>query len=86
MSEIIIQFTSPSEITLKLLEHGVVTDASRIEVDFNLDSYLPLAIDKILRKNKIESSALKKASVEGEERLNSTSYRVAQAVVAAINT
>ena len=55
-------------------------------VDIHFDTVLVSSIDKILKKNRIETSSLKTVKVRGQVDQSSVAYHVALAVAAALES
>lgn len=77
---LIINFTkSRGEIGLRLKRSRVCIDTLTFDFDANLDSVLISAVDKILKRNKIETLSLKTVKIGGNIDKNSSAHKVALA-------
>ena len=61
-----------------LKEKQKTIDTLDLEFDRNLDTILISGLDKILNKNKMSLSSLKRVRIAGEIRKDSLSYQIAQ--------
>jgi len=76
--DLIINFTEKrGEIELRLKRGGVCIDTLTFDFEANLDSVLISAVDKILKRNKIETLSLKTVKIGGDIDKNSSAYKIA---------
>lgn len=73
------------DIELILKEGNKVIDRFILTADHNLDTLLIESIDKILKKNRIDSTRLKKAIIEGELDKTSSTHRIIRVCAKALN-
>ena len=82
---LIINFTkNRGEVELKLKENGKLIDTLTFDFEANLDLVLISAVDKILKRNKIDTSSLKTVSVSGNIEKGSSAYKIAQTFIEAV--
>ncbi|OGN13078.1 MAG: hypothetical protein A3J47_01135 [Candidatus Yanofskybacteria bacterium RIFCSPHIGHO2_02_FULL_43_22] len=82
---LIINFTEKrGEGELKLQKGKVCIDTLTFDFEANLDSVLISAVDKICKRNRIETLSLKKVKVAGNIEKSSSAYKIAQTFVEAI--
>ena len=82
---LIINFTkNRGEVELKLLEGKKLIDSLTFNFDANLDEVLILTVDKILKRNRIESLSLKTVKVAGNIEQSSSAYKIAETFIEAI--
>ena len=85
--ELIIFFKSKAEVELQLNQDGGLLDRLIFALDIHFDTMLVTSIDKILKRNKIDSSSLKTIEVKVISGLESSSaYNIATAVGKAIKS
>ncbi|MEK7121742.1 MAG: hypothetical protein AAB857_03475 [Patescibacteria group bacterium] len=84
--DLIIYFKKIGEIELQLKHDGVLTDTLAFEFEANLDSVLIAAVDKIMKRNKIETLSLKTVKVSGKVNKESSAYKIAQTFIEAIKS
>ena len=72
------------EIELSLKKGGKCIDTLTFDFEANLDSVLISAVDKILKRNKIETLSLKTVMVTGNVEKLSSAYKIAQTFIEAI--
>lgn len=77
--------TKSKGIELVLKKDGKIIDRLVLIVDRNLDTLLIESIDKILQRNKIDSTRLKNTTIEGKLDKFSSSHRIIRACVKALN-
>ena len=84
--ELIIEFIKRGEfVKLNFANKESLIDSFDLMVNSSFDTMLIEAIDKFLLKNRINMLFINKVRVGGNFNENSTSYKVAQAVQAALN-
>lgn len=66
---------------LKLIKSGRVLDSEMFSYYHDLDDKLITCLDKLLRKHKIDITAIKDYKITGEASKNGTSGKIAQTVV-----
>ena len=82
---LIINFTkNRGEVELKLLEGKKLIDSLTFNFDANLDEVLILTVDKILKRNRIESLSLKTVKVAGNIEQSSSAHKIAETFIEAI--
>ena len=80
-----INFTeNRGEVELKLLKGKKLIDALDFSFKGNLDDMLISSVDKILKKNRIETLSLKTIKIEGDVDKNSSAYKIAQTFIEAV--
>ena len=82
--ELIINFKDRGKVELRLKHGGVCIDSLTFEFESNLDSVLISAVDKILKRNRIDTSSLKTIKVAGNIEKSSSAYKIAQTFIEAI--
>ncbi len=76
--DLIINFTKKrGEVELKLQKGRVCIDTLTFDFEANLDSVLISTVDKILKRNKIETLSLKTVKIGGDIDKNSSAYKIA---------
>ena len=82
---LIINFTEKrGEVELKLQDGKKLIDSLTFEFEANLDSVLIVAVDKILKRNRIDTLSLKTVKVSGNIEKSSSAYKIAQTFIEAI--
>ena len=82
---LIINFTEKrGEVELKLQEDKRLIDTLTFEFEANLDSVLIVAVDKILKRNRIDTSSLKTVKAIGRGDKGSSAYKIVQTFIEAI--
>src|SRR3990167_8573189 len=82
---LIINFTEKrGEVELKLLNGKRLIDTLTFEFEANLDSVLISAVDKIMKRNRIETLSLKTVKVAGEVDKFSSVHKIVQTFIEAI--
>ena len=82
---LIINFTEKrGEIRLELHEGKKLIDSLTFGFEANLDSVLISAVDKICKRNRIESLSLKMVKIAGNVEKSSSAYKIAQTFFEAI--
>ena len=82
---LIINFTGKrGGVVLKLQDGRRLIDTLTFEFESNLDSVLIAAVDKILKRNRIDTSSLKTVKATGEVSKDSSAYKIAQTFIEAI--
>lgn len=82
---LIINFTEKrGEVELKLMGGKKCIDSLTFDFEANLDSVLISAVDKILKRNRIDTLSLKTVKVAGEVDKFSSAYKIAQTFIEAI--
>ncbi len=84
--DLIIYFKKIGEVELQLKRGRVLTDTLAFEFEANLDSVLIAAVDKIMKRNKIETLSLKTVKVSGKVNKESSAYKIAQTFIEAIKS
>jgi hypothetical protein len=77
----LIVFLQPDEVELKLENIGAAIDAESFSYYHDLDQKLITHIDKLVKRNKIDISAVGSYKIQGNLGENSTSMRIAEAVI-----
>ena len=72
------------EGVLELMEGKKLIDSLTFEFEANLDTMLIAGVDKILKRNRIESLSLKTVKVSGNIEKSSSAYKIAQTFMEAI--
>ncbi|MBX4190106.1 hypothetical protein KW791_02315 [Candidatus Parcubacteria bacterium] len=72
------------ECELELAKGEAVLDTLAFPLDIHFDTMLVTSIDKILKKNRIETSSLKKVNIAGFVAESSVAYHIASSVKAAL--
>ena len=81
---LIINFTEKrGEVELKLLNGKRLIDTLTFEFESNLDSVLISAVDKILKRNRIETLSLKTIKTAGEVDKFSSANKIAETFIEA---
>ena len=84
---LIIDFTEKrGEVELKLLNGKRLIDTLTFEFESNLDSVLISAVDKIMKRNRIETLSLKTVKVAGNIEKSSSAYKIAQTFIEALKS
>jgi len=82
---LIINFTKKrGEVELKLQDGKKCIDILTFNFESNLDSVLIAAVDKIMKRNRIETLSLKTVKVAGNIEKSSSAYMIAQTFIEAI--
>jgi len=82
---LIINFTEKrGEIRLELQKGKVCIDTLTFDFEANLDSVLISAVDKICKRNRIETLSLKTVKVAGNIEKSSSAYKIALTFIEAI--
>jgi len=71
---------------LELMEGKKLIDSLTFEFEANLDTMLIAGVDKILKRNRIESLSLKTVKVSGNIEKSSSAYKIAQTFIEAIKS
>ena len=71
-------FKNRNFVSLILKDKQKTIDILDLEFDRNLDTMLITGLDKILNKNRMSLSSLKRVRIAGEIKKNSLSYQIAQ--------
>ena len=71
-------FKNRNLVSLILKDRQKTVDTIDLEFDRNLETVLITGLDKILNKNKMSLSSLKRVRIAGEIRKDSLSYQIAQ--------
>ena len=71
-------------MVLELRDGKRLIDTLTFEFESNLDSVLISAVDKICKRNRIETLSLKTVKVAGEIEKLSSAYKIAQTFIEAI--
>ena len=74
------------EGVLELMEGKKLIDSLTFEFEANLDTMLIAGVDKILKRNRIESLSLKTVKVSGNIEKSSSAYKIAQTFIEAIKS
>ena len=81
---LIINFTEKrGEVELKLQDGKRLIDTLTFEFEANLDSVLISAVDKIMKRNRIETLSLKTVKVAGNIEKSSSAYKIAETFIEA---
>ena len=84
---LIINFTEKrGEVELKLQDGKRLIDTLTFEFEANLDSVLISAVDKIMKRNRIEALTLKTIKVSGKVDKGSSAYKIAQTFIEALKS
>jgi len=82
---LIINFTEKrGEVELELQEGKELIDALDFSFHANLDDLLITSVDKIFKRNRIETLSLKTIKVAGNVDKNSSAYKIAQTFIEAV--
>lgn len=73
-----------SEVLIELVNNRRILDVERLLYYHDLDEKLITYIDKLLKRNNIDVSTLKRYKIQGNLGKNSTSIKIAEAVVGAL--
>jgi len=84
--DLIINFKDRVKVELQLKRGRVLTDTLTFEFEANLDSVLISAVDKIIKRNRIESLSLKTVKVSGNVEKSSSAYKIARTFIEAIKS
>jgi len=84
--DLIINFKDRGKVELQLKRGRVLTDTLTFEFEANLDSVLISAVDKIIKRNRIESLSLKTVKVSGNVEKSSSAYKIARTFIEAIKS
>ncbi|MBI2062422.1 MAG: hypothetical protein HYT64_01900 [Candidatus Yanofskybacteria bacterium] len=84
--ELIINFKDRGKVELQLKRGRVLTDILTFEFEANLDSVLISAVDKICKRNRIDTLSLKTIKVAGNVEKSSSAYKIAQTFIEAIKS
>lgn len=71
-------FKKPNFVSLILKNGSKLVDQADLEFNRNLEHILISGLDKILNKNKMPLSSLKRIKITGEIKKDSISYQVVQ--------
>jgi hypothetical protein len=83
--DLIINFTEKrGEVELKLQEGKKCIDTLTFEFEANLDSMLISGVDKIFKRNRIETLTLKTIKATGKVDKGSSAYKIVQTFMEAI--
>ena len=84
---LIINFTEKrGEVVLELRDGKKLIDSLTFEFEANLDSVLIAGVDKICKRNRIDTSSLKTVKATGNVNKDSSAYKIAQTFVEAIKS
>lgn len=75
-----------SDVTLKLVKNGRTLDLQSTKYYHDLSDMLITGLDKLLERNKIDTSSLKSFKIKGNLGQDSTSYKIASAFIAGLQT
>ncbi len=82
---LIINFTEKrGEVVLEIKEGKRLIDTLTFEFEANLDTMLIAAVDKICKRNRIDTSSLKTLKVAGNVEKSSSAYKIVQTFIEAI--
>lgn len=84
--ELIINFKDRGKVELRLKRGRVLIDTLTFEFEANLDSVLIAGVDKVLKRNRIETLSLKTVKVSGNVEKSSSAYKIAQTFIEAIKS
>ncbi|HAU07399.1 MAG: hypothetical protein UW46_C0005G0005 [Candidatus Yanofskybacteria bacterium GW2011_GWF1_44_227] len=79
-------FEDPHKVIVYLKEESGTVDFVEIVADHKFDHVLIGAVDKFLKKNKINPLSLKEVKVGGHIDKNSSSHKMVLAFVSALNS
>lgn len=71
-------------MVLELMEGKKLIDSLTFNFEANLDSVLIVAVDKICKRNRIETLSLKTVKITGVVDKSSSAYKIAQTFIEAI--
>lgn len=83
---LIIYFKKIGEIELMLKQGRMCIDTLTFDFEANLDSVLIAAVDKICKRNRIETLTLKTVKVVGIIDKSSLAYKIAQTFIEALKS
>lgn len=97
MTRLLINFQTSARVELKLEQNGEQVDTLMVwppeaelvdkgSIDFHFDTVLVTSVDKILKRNKIQSSSLDHIQVVGDYEQSSLSFFIAEAVAGGLKT
>ena len=69
-----------------MIKAGKLIDTLDFSFQGNLDDLLIAAVDKIMKRNKIETLSLKTVKVSGKVNKESSAYKIAQTFIEAIKS
>ena len=72
------------EAVLELKDGKRLIDTLTFDFEANLDSVLIAGVDKIMKRNRIETLSLKTVKVSGKVNKESSAYKIAQTFIEAI--
>ena len=81
-----INFKTNKEVSLKLVEQEKNIDLLTVTLDIHFDTVLVTAVDKLLKRNRIDPLFLNIIVVEGEVDDSSVAYHIALAVASALKS
>ena len=70
-----------SDVTLELLKNKRTLDFETAKYYHDLSDVLISALDKLLKRNKLDLKALKSYEIQGDLGTDSTSYKIASAFI-----
>ena len=82
--DLIINFKDFGKIRLELKQRSMFIDALDFSFHANLDDLLITSVDKIFKRNRIETLSLKTIKVAGNVDKNSSAYKIAQTFIEAV--
>ena len=82
--ELVLYFKKIGEIEIRLTKAGKLIDALDFSFHGNLDDLLISSVDKVFKRNRIETSSLKTVRIGGDVDKNSSAYKIAQTFIEAI--
>ncbi len=72
---------SQGELQLEISQKGQVLDSETFPYYHDLSDVLITSIDKLLKRNNIDTTALNSFKIQGNTGKNSTSYKIAAAFI-----
>lgn len=82
--ELVIFFKNNKNIELRLFREKKLIDALDFSFSINLDTLLIEAVDKFLKKNRIELLSLHRITITGDVDKNSSAYTVVKTWISAV--
>ena len=70
-----------NELQLEIRQNGKVLDSETFSYYHDLSDVLITFLDKLLKRNNIDTTALKSFKIQGNTGKNSTSYKIAAAFI-----
>ncbi|MEK7154458.1 MAG: hypothetical protein AAB792_02795 [Patescibacteria group bacterium] len=79
-------FIQQNLIKVNLIEKGRVLDSEIFSYYHDVSEKLITSLDKLLKRNNIDTTALKSFKIRGNTGKNSTSYKIAAAFIGGLKT